>query len=396
MAKYLSTVFRVLVTRRHQPVVAIPNGVHVLLSKRHRCGSHPERRYDNSDADGCDAEHNRQRLLKVAVIGVPNAGKSSLINSVVQRNICPYSCKVHTTRCSARAVHSVGDTQLVFLDTPGLVDSKEIEKYNLEKAFASDTVNAIEDADIIGVIHDVSNRFTRNHLDPKVLRLLHLYPNKDSFLILNKIDLLKSKKYLLDLARSLTCHKHNNLHVPESYVTTAEEREALQRSKVQERMLAKKVRRSVGWDKFSDVFMVSAIHNHGSSDIREYLLQKSKPSPWLFPNDVVTDKNDYELAQRIVESKLYDDLPNEVPYNLKVELEYFEISREGNIHVVVLIHCNTPRIEKLVMGRRGRRIRDIAQKSEQCLRDAFMTDVFLKMVVTKKQTNSIPVEENVF
>lgn len=62
-----------------------------------------------------------------------------------------------------------------------------IFRYNLEKAFANDSVNAIEDADIIGVIHDVSNRFTRCHLDPKVLRLLHLYPNKDSFLVLNKV-----------------------------------------------------------------------------------------------------------------------------------------------------------------------------------------------------------------
>lgn len=63
---------------------------------------------------------------------------------------------------------------------------------------------------------------------------------------------------------------------------------------------------------------------------QEYLLQKSKPSPWLFPRDVVSDKNDYDIVQHIVESKLYDDLPNEVPYNLKVQLEYFEISREGN------------------------------------------------------------------
>jgi len=129
----------------------------------------------------------------------------------------------------------------------------------------------------------------------------------------------------------------------------------------------------------------------------------------------MSDKNDYELVQRIVESKLYDNLPNEVPYNLKVELEYFETSREGNcscflfgynlynntciiylhllytgnIHIVVLIYCNTPRIEKLVMGKKGRRIKDIAQKSEQCLRDAFMNDVFLKMVISKKPTNSV-------
>lgn len=67
----------------------------------------------------------------------------------------------------------------------------------------------------------------------------------------------------------------------------------------------------------------------------------------------------------------------------------------GNIHIVVLIHCNTPRIEKLVMGKRGRRIRDIAQKSEQLLRNVFLTDVFLKLVVTDKQKNlPYPLENN--
>lgn len=62
-------------------------------------------------------------------------------------------------------------------------------RYNLERTFANDSVNSIEEADIIGVVHDVSNRYTRNHLDPKVLRLLHLYPNKDSFLVLNKVSI---------------------------------------------------------------------------------------------------------------------------------------------------------------------------------------------------------------
>lgn len=59
-------------------------------------------------------------------------------------------------------------------------------------------------------------------------------------------------------------------------------------------------------------------------------MQKSKPSPWIFPDNIISDKEDHELVQRIIESRLYDDLPNEVPYNLKIELEYYEISREGN------------------------------------------------------------------
>lgn len=380
MAKYFSTNFLSIGLKP----IAVPNRVYTLLKCKY--SSNPEQCHSNSDDQNENdlIEIKRQRLLKIAIIGVPNAGKSSIINSIVQRNICPYSCKVHTTRSSVRAVRSVDDTQLVFLDTPGLVDSTEIAKYNLERTFANDSVNSIEEADIIGVIHDVSNRYTRNHLDPKVLRLLHLYPNKDSFLVLNKIDLLKSKSYLLDLARSLTCFKHNKIHIPEPYTMTPEKRRTHESLKIQERMLGKKITQSIGWENFKDVFMVSAIHSLGSSDIEDYLIQKSKPSPWIFSKDVLTDKEDHKLVLHMIESTLYDFLPNEVPYNLKVEMEYYEVSREGNIHIVVLIHCNTPRIEKLVMGKRGSRIRNIAMKSEQHLRNLFLTDVFLKMVVTDK------------
>jgi len=380
MAKCLSAIFLSIGLK---PIV-IPNRVQSLLKCNYSLNTEQFHRNGDDQNENESIEINRQRLLKIAIIGVPNAGKSSIINSIVQRNICPYSCKVHTTRSSVRAVRTVNDTQLVFLDTPGLVDSTEITKYNLEKTFANDSVNSIEEADIIGVIHDVSNRYTRNRLDPKVLRLLHLYPNKDSFLVLNKIDLLKSKSYLLDLARSLTCYKHNNIHVPEPYAMTSEKIRTHESSKIQERKLEKTVKQSTGWANFKDVFMVSAIHSLGSSDIEDYLLQKSKPSPWMFSKDILTDKEDHKLVLHMIESILYDSLPNEVPYNLKVEMEYYEVSQEGNIHIVVLIHCNTPRIEKLVMGKKGNRIRNIARTSEQHLRNLFLTDVFLKMVVTDK------------
>lgn len=83
-----------------------------------------------------------------------------------------------------------------------------------------------------------------------------------------QIDLLKSKSYLLDLARSLTCYKHNNIHIPKPYTVTSEKRRTHENLKIQERMLGKKITKSVGWENFKDVFMVSAIHSLGSSDIK--------------------------------------------------------------------------------------------------------------------------------
>lgn len=150
MAKCLSAVFRS--AWPPSPGIVAPSRLRVWSSCQYSAGT--ENRLvadgDHRDNEVDAADRCRQRLLKIAIVGVPNAGKSSLINSIVKRNvsvgdrarserdhcflillflqICAYSKKVHTTRCSARAVQCVDDTQLVFLDTPGLVDSKEISK----------------------------------------------------------------------------------------------------------------------------------------------------------------------------------------------------------------------------------------------------------------------------
>ncbi|XP_050419939.1 GTPase Era, mitochondrial [Adelges cooleyi] len=317
----------------------------------------------------------QQRLLKVAIIGVPNAGKSTLINMIMQRNVLPTSKKVHTTRSKARAILVQNQTQIVFLDTPGLVNSEEISKHNLEKTFTNDSLCAIDEADTFGVLHDVSNRYTRSCLDPKVLRLLHLYPDKDSFLILNKIDTFRSRRTLLDLANTLTCKKLKE--------NCASETNRLSNN-ISEIQLNAKIKDSVGWEKFKDVFMVSALTGDGVQDIKDYLLHNSKPSAWMFPEGTLTDKQDTDLILEVVKSKLLNYLPNEVPYNLQIELEYFELSSDGNMHIVVLIGCSTLRIEKLVIGNKGSRIRKIAREAEQNLRDVFFTDVFLKLVVNEK------------
>ncbi|XP_050540266.1 GTPase Era, mitochondrial-like [Daktulosphaira vitifoliae] len=317
----------------------------------------------------------QQRLLKVAIIGVPNAGKSTLINRIIQRNILATSNKVHTTRLKARAILVEKQTQIVFLDTPGLVDNEEITKYNLEKSFTSDCLGAIYEADTIGVLHDVSNRHTRNRLDPKVLRLLHLNDDKESFLILNKIDAFRSRRSLLDLSKSLTC---NNLKNLENY------KKDKSLNNLSEMKLSEKIKNCVGWDKFRDVFMISSLTGDGVQDIKDYLIQKSKPSSWIFPEGTLTDKQDTDLILEIIKANLLNNLPNEVPYKLQIELEYFEVSSDGNMHIVVLVGCDTERLEKLVIGKKGNRIRRVAKESEQNLRNVFFTDVFLKLVVTEK------------
>ncbi|XP_023704282.1 LOW QUALITY PROTEIN: GTPase Era, mitochondrial [Cryptotermes secundus] len=269
-------------------------------------GSLPFSRLESSVSQN---ENYETRLLKIAIIGVPNAGKSTVINQLVGRKVCSISRKVHTTRCNARAIGIEGNTQLVFLDTPGLVNADESHRHHLEHSFHCDSEIAMLEADVIGVVHDVSNPWTRDRLDPKVLRLLYLYPRKHSFLILNKIDALKTKRKLLDVVRLLT----NNSLAGQSktsereplsainYPECIEQQQAhkshdhqvkddMSSSILSELQVQRKVANERGWPNFKEIFMVSALLGDGMNDIKDYLLHISESSPWLYPESKFTDQ----------------------------------------------------------------------------------------------------------
>ncbi|KAK4308416.1 hypothetical protein Pmani_019890 [Petrolisthes manimaculis] len=144
------------------------------------------------------------KILKVAIVGVPNSGKSTLINSLIRWKVFSVSSKVHTTLVNARGVINEGETQLVFLDTPGLVTPLEVSRHRLNRTLLSEAEMSLLEVDLVAVVHDVSDHFTRNFLHPRVLRLLALHPTTPSVLLLNKVDKTKNKQTLLDMTRSLT------------------------------------------------------------------------------------------------------------------------------------------------------------------------------------------------
>lgn len=106
--------------------------------------------------------------------------------------MCPASSKVHTTRKKSHAIITSDKTQIVFLDTPGVISNQEQKKFNLEKTFFRDCEKSLMLTDLIGVVHDVGDHWTRDMLDLKIIRLLERYKKKPSFLILNKVSKIKS------------------------------------------------------------------------------------------------------------------------------------------------------------------------------------------------------------
>ncbi|XP_071501890.1 GTPase Era, mitochondrial-like [Diadema antillarum] len=144
------------------------------------------------------------KVLKVAIIGTPNAGKSTLINNLLGRRICAVSQKVHTTRTKALAVITHKKTQMVLLDTPGMISFSQGRKHKLPRSLLVDAKNTLLEADLIAVLVDVSNQWTNMKLDPEVLLQLQTHHSIPSVLVLNKVDALKNKHSLFEITDALT------------------------------------------------------------------------------------------------------------------------------------------------------------------------------------------------
>uniref|UniRef100_A0A670Z406 GTPase Era, mitochondrial n=1 Tax=Pseudonaja textilis TaxID=8673 RepID=A0A670Z406_PSETE len=261
------------------------------------------------------------KVLRVAIIGAPNAGKSTLSNQLLGRKILPVSSKVHTTRCNAQGVITAEDTQLIILDTPGLTTAAKGKRHNLEKTMLSDPFDSLNDADLVLVLVDVSDRHTRHQLHPQVLHCLRQFPQVPSLLILNKVDLVKQKGLLLELVAELTEGAFGgkklgirSLYRPpksgpgeplrkEPGWASATEHETPEGSKAQK-----------GWPGFREIFMLAALQEEEVDTLKKYLLNQAKPGPWEYHSDVLTSQSPQEICANLIRARLLEHLPHEVPY----------------------------------------------------------------------------------
>lgn len=289
-----------------------------------------------------------QKSLKIAILGAPNAGKSTLVNQLIKRSICPASSKVHTTQTKADAIYCEGDTQLIFVDTPGVVSTMECKRYNLANTFKNDPKVSLAAADIVAIVQDAGNIYIRDKINSNILEILteKILKEIPMILIFNKVDKLKKKEVLLHLVDILV-KKQNSL-------------------------------------KFSDIFMVSALTGDGIDDLRTYLLDSAKPQDWQYEEHIYSDHKCEDIIQQTVRAKLLDILPHEIPYSLKVTLEHFEPGPDDSVMAMVSITCPKKNIARLLLRKNktfDSRIKQAAVISEEELRHAFRTPVRLKLVV---------------
>ena len=255
----------------------------------------------------------------VALIGAPNAGKSTLINQLVGTKVSIVSRKVQTTRSLVRGIALQGDAQIIFVDTPGIFAPKR----RLDRAMVTSAWGGAGDADVIALLVDA-----RRGLDDETRAIVEKLPElkHPKMLILNKIDTVESEK-LLKLAQDF------NEILP-----------------------------------FAETFMISALRGYGVPRLLEVLGQAVQPGPWLYPEDQVSDAPLRALAAEITREKIFERLHDELPYQSTVETDSWKDQKDGSVRVEQTVYVMRDAHKKIIIGEGGRMLKSIgtAARSEIC------------------------------
>ncbi|MEM6780468.1 MAG: GTPase Era [Pseudomonadota bacterium] len=273
-----------------------------------------------------------------AVIGAPNAGKSTLINEMVGTKVSIVSPKVQTTRTRVLGIVMQDEAQIVLVDTPGIFEPDK--RKTMERAMVAAALDGLSDADVILFLVD-AHAYKRQDLSQILERLKA--QNRPVALVLNKVDKINPEK-LLELSKEL-----NDAHA------------------------------------FEVTFMVSALKGKGVDDITSYLADVMPEGPHLFPEDQVSDMPVRLLAAEITREKLFHKLHQELPYALTVETEEWEPFQDGSIKINQTIYVARDNHKGIVLGKGGSLIKDVGEKSRIELEDILETRVHLKLFVKVRE-----------
>ncbi|XP_015795386.1 GTPase Era, mitochondrial [Tetranychus urticae] len=334
------------------------------------------------------------KLNRVAIIGLPNAGKSTLVNQLTGLKVTSVSRKVHTTRKNIIGVFNEGSTQVELLDTPGLVKLKHCVDFNLEHTMYHNPRLSAKVADLIAVLVDVSQKRYRNFLDHETFKILTKHKDKKSILVLNKVDKLDKKSILLEVVNRLTGSfiEGKSIEGKEKFVKHSGKKSIDALISETERHLritedpqpvdsSREDLFNLYWPYFSKVFMISALTNDGVEDLREYMIATAKPCSWKYNSSIVTNQDPQSLAISIVREKFLDFGYWDTPYLLKFQVEAWEVDVMNNLHIVIIALC--PKNNKMtsIIGPEGATIARISAEARQELMDTFNCQVRLKVIV---------------
>lgn len=271
----------------------------------------------------------------IALVGAPNAGKSTLINQLVGGKVSIVTPKPQTTRSRVLGIRVIDAAQLVFVDTPGIFAPKR----RLERAMVAAAWRGAAEADIVVLIVDAERG-----ADSRTMNIVDglKAAGREAVLVLNKIDLLR-RDSLLALSAEF-----NALGV------------------------------------FPRTFMISALKGDGVADLRDYLAERMPPGPWLYPEDQLSDISERLLAAEITREKLILALRQELPYALTVETESWERFDDGSVKVGQVIYVQRDSQKAIVLGKGGHQVKAVGEASRKELEEIFGHRLHLFLFVKQR------------
>ena len=272
----------------------------------------------------------------VAIVGAPNAGKSTLVNALVGQKIAITSSKAQTTRTRLLGVAIEGDTQLMLVDTPGIFEPKR----RLDRAMVAAAWDGAQDADIVALVID-----GRAGLGPKVEIIAESLQHRTEkkILIINKVDVSKKEKLLVH---------------------------------------AEKLNDQL---KFDEIYFVSAKTGDGIAEVKTAFASFMPEGPWHFPEDQVSDATDRILATEITREQIYRQLHEELPYASTVETETYTERADGSVEIRQQILVERATQRAIVLGKGGARIKEIGSCARAELSSVIGQKVHLYLHVKVKE-----------
>lgn len=289
-----------------------------------------------------------QKCGLVAVIGAPNAGKSTLVNQLVGQKVAITSAKAQTTRARLLGIALLDNVQMILVDTPGIFEPRR----RLDRAMVSAAWEGAVEADaVLLVVDPVKQR--RHELMPLVEQLKDRKERK--ILVLNKVDVSK-KEPLLELAQELT-------------------------------QLAD----------FSEVYFISALTGDGVPELKQQLASLMPEGPWHYPEDQVSDASERLLAAEVTREQLYQQLHEELPYDAAVRPESYTQRPDGSVEVRQQIVIARDSQKPIVLGKQGSRIKAIGEAARRELSEMLGVKVhlFLHVKVDEKWAENREIYEEI-
>ncbi|MFM9152744.1 MAG: GTPase Era [Methylocystis sp.] len=278
----------------------------------------------------------QRRCGFVGLVGAPNAGKSTLLNQLVGAKVSIVSRKSQTTRALVRGIAIDGLAQIILVDTPGIFQPKR----RLERAMVASAFSGAADADVVSLLVD-ARRGVDDEVETILSQLSQLKTKK--ILVINKIDLIAREK-LLALVADLTSR-----------------------------------------EKFIEVFMISALTGDGVDVMRKSIGGLMPISPWLYPEDQLSDAPLRLLAAEITREQIYDRLHDEIPYQSTVETDLWSQQKDGSARIEQTIFVARDGQKKIIIGEAGRTIKAIGQAARREIAEAAGHPVHLFLFVKVRE-----------